>query len=808
MKKVALFAACVVALFVVAAVVVPLAFRAKLEAVVKTEASKMLAAKLDFEKLNISLLRHFPYASLELKGLTLMGVDRFAGDTILRADRISGVVDLSSLWGDEGFEVTKIHLSAPALHARKLADGAVNWDVMKPVATGEGHSAVGGEHPAGEASAFRFAVRDLRISDASIRYEDDSTRVSCVTTPASLRLRGDLSAEKTNLDLTLKTRGVRIVSAGIPVLSGADARLDAEIEADLKHNRYTLLENKLRLNSINLTFDGWVELCDDESLGVDLKTGCDRVQFKDLLSLIPAFYMHEFNNLSAAGDLTMDLWVHGEKRGAQLPAFELKTVVQNGSFQYSSRPKAVTDINLVFKVANPGGALDNTEVDLSQFGLRMGRNSLSATLHATHLISDPEFRMSVAGRMDLGTIRQAYPLEEGADLSGEIVADLKIAARMSDIEHNNYEQIAASGSFVVETMELTLPTLPVVHLRRAAATITPQSMTLGEFGLTVGRSDLAANGQLTGYLGYLLRGGMLAGRLYVKSDLLDLNELLEVTPPAETTATSTPASDSTVLRVLRVPQNLCLSMNADLHKVLFRDMTPTDLVGGVRVAEGTLSLDRLNMRLFGGRATVSGCYSAPADPARPAVRMNLGLEGASFKKTFDELEIVRQFAPLFAKTSGNYSLSWNMSTTLDGGMNPDLQTLQATGEIRSSDVRVQQLDAFAALAKALNNDELRTIEARDAVIRFAIHDGRITTLPFELKMGGIHINMSGSTGLDQTIDYAAQVALPGGGVVQTIPVQIDGTFSSPKISLGAEELAAQAAKQLIGAQLEKLTKSK
>ena len=33
----------------------------------------MLTARLDFEKLDISLLRHFPNASLELDGLTLVG---------------------------------------------------------------------------------------------------------------------------------------------------------------------------------------------------------------------------------------------------------------------------------------------------------------------------------------------------------------------------------------------------------------------------------------------------------------------------------------------------------------------------------------------------------------------------------------------------------------------------------------------------------------------------------------------------------------------------------------------------------------
>ena len=51
--------------------------------------------------------------------------------------------------------------------------------------------------------------------------------------------------------------------------------------------------------------------------------------------------------------------------------------------------------------------------------------------------------------------------------------------------------------------------------------------------------------------------------------------------------------------------------------------------------------------------------------------------------------------------------------------------------------------------------------------------------PFDLKMGSTKINLSGSTGLDQTIDYTARVSLPAeatGGLLSRIDVGIGGTF--------------------------------
>ena len=114
MKKFVKIAAIVVAVVLVIALVAPMVLRGKIAEIVKREANVMLDARLDFEKLDISLLRHFPRASLDLKGLTLVGEEPFAGDTIVAAQRISVVVNVMSLFGDEGFEVTKIILSEPA----------------------------------------------------------------------------------------------------------------------------------------------------------------------------------------------------------------------------------------------------------------------------------------------------------------------------------------------------------------------------------------------------------------------------------------------------------------------------------------------------------------------------------------------------------------------------------------------------------------------------------------------------------------------------------------------------------------------
>ena len=472
----------------------------------------------------------------------------------------------------------------------------------------------------------------------------------------------------------------------------------------------------------------------------------------------------------------------------------------------------MTDINIAAKVSNAGGELDKTEVEISEFGLKMAGNSLSATGYATNLMSDPTFRATLSGRVDLGAIREVYPLEKGIDLAGRIAASMKLSGRMSDVESGRYERISASGSLVVEQLGLHVQQLPEVFIRRAAATISPQAMTLGEFGVKVGGSDLSATGQLTGYLGYLMRGEQLAGRLYVKSDLLDLNEIRAAVPAdaeAESADAEKPAEEAAAApaQAIVVPKNLNLSLNAELKKVLFEKMVITDIAGEMSVAGGTLSLDRLGLQLFGGKASASGRYSTAADPAHPTLSLAASIAKASFPRTFEEIEAVRQLAPIFEKASGDYSLSIDMRTTLDAAMSPDLMSLTAQGEISSENVSVEGVEVFDKLADLLMNDKLRRIEARDLKIRFSIKDGRVTTEPFDLKMGDVNVNMSGTTGLDRTIDYTAKVTLPAGvgGVLGAVNVGIGGTFTSPKITLGVQETVEQVVSNVVSEQIDNLT---
>ena len=801
MKKFLKIVAIVAVVFIAVALVVPLALKSKVGDIVKKEASELLTAEVDFRSLDLSLLRHFPHASVELEGLTVVCAAPFEGDTLASVGRISVVVDLMSLFGDSGYEVTKLLVDKAHLHARKLADGSVNWDVMKP-----SDEPAEEKEPAeaDEPSAFRLRMRDVRLSEAVVRYEDDSTGMRAGVDPLDLRLSGDLSGERSDLDLRLEAHRLSYAAGGVALLRDADLTADVTLDADLKNKRFTFSDNRLSLNAIALSLDGWVALADDRT-EMDVRVNSSKVEFRDVLSLVPAFYTRDFENLTASGQLTLDAWAKGVLAGDRLPAFETTLAVRDGSFKYASLPKAVTGITIDARAANPGGTADATTVDVPTFALTMAGNALRGSFSAATQMSDLRFKAAAAGKVDLGAVKEVYPLGDSIALAGVVTADMQASGRMSDIERERYEAIAASGRLTVEGVTAALAGLPEVKVRRAAMSVSPAALTLSELGVTVGRSDIEASGTLSNYIGYLLRDQTLRGRLDVRSSLLDLNELLgdASEASADTGAAAAPA-DTAAMRAVVVPQNLDLALGASLKKILFQKMVLDDFTGSLTVAKGTVSMNRLAMNAFGGRMSASGSYSTAADAQRPALKLKAEIADASFSTTFDQLDVVRRMVPLFEKTGGDYSMSLDLATRLTQTMDPDYATLQADGAIRSKNIRVQNIAVFDQLAAALKNDALRRIEAKDVDIRFTIRDGRIATQPFDLSVGGISLNLSGSTGLDQTIDYTARVTLPegsAGGILTAVDVGIGGSFSSPKITLDVKNAVKDAVSNAIGEKL-------
>ena len=95
-RKIIQILSIIIACVIVIALILPFAFRGKIDDLIKKEGHKVLNAEFDFKKLDISIFKNFPTVSVTLEDFWLKGVDEFSNDTLVYADGLTAAGNLFS----------------------------------------------------------------------------------------------------------------------------------------------------------------------------------------------------------------------------------------------------------------------------------------------------------------------------------------------------------------------------------------------------------------------------------------------------------------------------------------------------------------------------------------------------------------------------------------------------------------------------------------------------------------------------------------------------------------------------------------
>lgn len=802
MKKFLKITGIVAALVILLLVSLPLLFKGKIETIIKEEGNKMLNAEFDFANLDISLISNFPLASLTLEDFYLKGVDEFAGDTLVAADEITAAVNLMSLFGDEGYDISKILLDGVSLKAIVLADGKVNWDVMK--ATEEAEEV---EEADTASSPFRIKLQQLTVNEFNLIYDDRQGNMYANIKNMGANCSGDFGSERTILDLDADIEALTFSMDGVPFLNKAHIAADMEVDADLVNSKFTLKENTLQLNAIKAAIDGWVALT-DAGMDMDLKLNSNQIGFKEILSLVPAIYSKDFEGLKTDGTAVLAAYAKGSLVGDSImPEFCVDFDVKNAMFQYPSLPAGVNNINIAAKVTNPGGSLDKTVVNVKPFSFVMAGNPFALNANLQTPISDMQFSASAKGKLDLGKVKDIYPLED-MTLNGLLDADMSVDGRMSYIEKEQFEKIKASGNLRLNNMLLEMKDMPNIDIKQSLFTFTPRYLQLSETKVNIGENDVTLDSKFENYLGFALKGTTLKGTLNVKSNHFNLNDFMS----ADTTAVEqgeavAETADTVATGVIIVPENIDFTMLANFKEVLFDNMSLKNINGTLLVRNGKVDMKNLSLNTMGGSVVVNGYYSAPEN-AQPRFNAAFNLNEIVFAQAYKELNMVQKLAPIFNGLTGDFSGSMKIDTKLDNTMSPIVQTMTGSGSLSTKDLSLNNVKVIQQVADIVKKPSLKDTRVKDLKLDFTIEEGRVTTKPFDVKMGDYKMSISGSTGLDQTIDYRGEITIPTsvGKLSQlgTVDMTIKGTFTSPKVGIDMESLAKKAASKAAEGAIDKL----
>lgn len=762
MKKFFKWTVIVILILIVLLISLPFIFKDKIVAKVKEETNKTINAKVDFGDFDLSLIRSFPNFSLRVNDLSVINLAPFEGDTLIYAKQLDLTIDIMSVIKGSQISIKSVGVDSPVMYFLVNENGKANWDIAKPSTEPKG-----AEQP----STFKASLQKYSISNGLIVYNDK-------TMPFFLKLdnvnhtgSGDFTQDLFMLKTKTDVGSADMVYSGVKYINRAKANILSDIDMNMKMMRFTFKDTKFQLNELFIDYSGWV-MMPDTNIDMDMKFAAAQSDFKNFISMIPAVYSSEFKDLKSSGKMALSGFIKGRYNSGSMPGFGMDLKIENGMFKYPSLPSSVNNVNVDLSIQNPDGVPDHTAIDLRKMHVEMNNDPFDARLSLTTPISDPNIDAFMKGKIDLSGIQKLVPLEKGTSLSGIITADLTLKGRMSAVEQKNFDKFTASGNFAIANMNYGSSTMkqPVLISSMKLA-FNPAKVTLDAFNAKIGKSDFNATGSLENFLAYAFKNETIVGTVNLKSSQIDLNEFMS----GETTASG--ATDTSSMAVLDIPGNINFSMSAGIGKLIYQNLTISNVEGKLLVKDKAISMKDVFMQLMGGSMKMSGSYSS-AVLNKPTFDFGMDIKDFDIAQTSKSFLTVEKLAPITKSCSGKFSTNMSVKGALDSKMSPDMNSLTGAGKLSTSVVTIDNFPAFVKIADALKLSSWKKLTIPPVNPSFKFVNGRVYVDPFDVKINDIKSTVAGSNGFDQTIDYTMATQIPRSALGSSANSVISGLISS------------------------------
>ena len=804
LKKVVKWFSITLAVIIILLAVTPYLFKDKIQSMIAKTINENVNATVTFDNVGLSLFRNFPKASLTIDELTIINHAPFKGDTLFYSEKINLKMRIGEIFKGESetLDINSISAINSNLNIRMNQNGLGNFDIAKKtenIAAGETESA-----------PFSLSIQEYNVQSLQLSFIDEASKMKLNLKDFNHSGKGDFTSEV--LDLDTKTKSfVSVDMDGTNYMKNVALSLDAILGINLKNNTYSFKDNKAFINQLPLEFNGFVQLIENGQL-FDLKFNTPTSSFKNMLALVPEQYSGNLSKVKTSGDFNLNGTVNGTLDKKTIPKFDINIASTNAMFKYDALPKAVKNIHINTKILNSTGNANDTKININKLAFTIDKDVFETNGKIYNISKNPTVQFSAKGTVNLENISKVYPIDLDKNISGILNANISTSFDMESVEKGNYQQIKNNGNLNLKGFTYSGDELANAFIiDKTSVTFNPNHIKLTAFEAKTGNSDLHVTGNLDNFYGFLFKKQELKGKFVMNSELLKVSDFM--TSTIDSSETTNPSSTTSV----KIPTFLNCSFTASAKKVIYDNLTLSNVSGALFIKDEAVQLKDLKMGLFGGNIGMNGLVSTKEKT--PVFNMDLGLKGLNISDSFTQIEMLSSIAPIANTIEGKLNSTIKLSGNLTQNMTPDINSISGDllGQLIGSKVNTKNSKLLSSLTSEMKFLDVTKLNLNDVKAFLSFKDGKVNVKPFNLKYQDINVQVSGAHGFDQQMKYNLKFDVPtkylGSEVssyisklspkdakkIKTVPViaSLTGNFKSPKIETDLQKATSNLVTQLV-----------
>jgi hypothetical protein len=818
-KRIAKWFLGIVVVLLLLLILAPYLFKDKIKEIVVSSINENVHADVALQDLELSFLKSFPLAQVNLEGIDVINKAPFAGDTLFHADELTLKMKLTELFkgSDEPMSIQSFAVNHGKVNILFNESGAGNYDIAKE------KEATATTTSDSESGSLSFDIQQYACNDLDFVYFDASSKMKLSVD--DIEHSGSGNFAESTLDLITKTAAkVSFEMDSVHYMENVNVSVDATIGIDIANSKYSFKENKALINQLPLEFEGFIQLVGEEGdQRYDLEFHTPNSSFKNLLGVVPKQYSGNLDNVTTAGNFDLQGTVNGVLTKNSIPAFDILFRSKDAMFQYPDLPKSVENINLDMQIMNGKGFMNDTQVVVNALSFTIDEDVFDTKARISNLVENPKVDFKAKGRINLANISQAYPVPIEEQLSGILNADLSASFDMASVEKGNYQNIQNSGilsldGFVYQGNDVANP----FYITASEVAFDTSSIRLQEFKAKTGETDVSVTGRLDNFYGFLFNKEVLKGDFNLTSNQMNVNDFMtETTSSDQTTETTTDEITSTAIKI---PAFLDCSFKASAKKVTYDDIKLQNASGTLNIKDETVQIENLQMTAFDGIIKMDGLVSTKDSVAN--FNMDLKLQDLDIKQSFTQLTTLNKIAPIANVVGGKMKSDFTIDGNLSKDLTPKVETISGNllGELFNTKLNASNSKVLSFLGDEIKFIDVSKLNLEKVKTYITFEDGKVVLKPFTMKYNDINIQVNGSHGFDQSMNYNLTFDVPAKYLgkevtnllakfsskdqakIGTVPVtaKLTGSFTDPKVNTDLKQATSDFVKKLVDQQKNQL----
>ena len=297
----------------------------------------------------------------------------------------------------------------------------------------------------------------------------------------------------------------------------------------------------------------------------------------------------------------------------------------------------------------------------------------------------------------------------------------------------------------------------------------------------IGKSDISLQGSVIGIKEWVEdHNNLMKGEMQVTSNMMDINEILDLTSGLGRSETDSPSAGSGSDSQLEnkednpfmVPEGIDFNFVLNTKKALYDNFDLNNLNGTMTVKDGTLILQEIGFTNKAAEMQLTALYQSPR-PNNLFLAMDFHLLNVQINDLLHMVPYIDTLVPMLKTFDGQAEFHIGAETNLRSNYQPKISTLRAAADIEGKNLTVNDKFTFTKITDMLDvstNGEYR-VDSLD--VQLTAFKDEIDLWPSQIAIGKYKVTVDGRMMLDKNGEYHLSVTQ------SPLPVRLGLKISGP-----------------------------